>query len=114
MKSILITVALLVAMVAGIRSEYFLLRYTIFAERVIENHESYDEEDWKQTIEKYGKYREEYQEVAADMSEEDRDKVDSLNYKLNALITRNKTKKVTDAVGSAVNEAVGTVKELLK
>lgn len=102
------------AAMAGIRSEYFLLRYKIFAERVIENHESYDEEDWKKTKSKYKEYREEYAEVSADMSEEDRNQVDSLNYKLNALIIRNTTKKVTDAVGSAVNEAVGTVKELFK
>lgn len=114
MKTLLTIVLFCMAAVAGIRSEYFLLRYKIFAERVIENHKEYNAEDWERAKTKYREYRDEYGEVAEDMNEEDRAVVDSLNYKINALIIRNTTKKVTDAVGDAVNEAVGTVKELLK
>ncbi len=113
MKSLL-ALTLLFSTVCGVKTSYFILRYERFADKVIERHDSFDNQEWEETIAKYQEFRAQYKELSGQMSNEERSKIDQLNHKLNALIIKDKASKVFGTVGEFVNEAAGTVKELFK
>lgn len=110
----LLTAILLLSSMLGIKSSLFVVKYERFAERAIENYQSFDEQEWTTFTTEYQQMRTQYKELAADMSAEQREKIDSLNYKLNAIIIRGKASKALGTVGEIVNEAAGTLKELLE
>ena len=111
---LLLALTLLCSTAFGIKSNLFTVKFEYFAEKFIEKYETFNEEQWEENIEKYLEYRIEYKEIADQLSESDRNKIDQLNHKVNAIIIKNKASKVFGKIGDIVNEATGTVKELIK
>lgn len=111
---ILLTLSLLLSTLFGIKDTYFILRFDHFVDKVTNNYESYDDEQWKTTLDKYAEFRSEYKELAPNMSSEQRSEVNGLFSKVNAVIIKHKTSKAMGAIGDFVNEASGTLKELKK
>ena len=108
----LLSIALLFSTVLGVKDTIYIARFERFVDKFIEKHENFTNEEWEENIAKYVEFRNEYSELAADMSSEQRDKVTSLQYKVNALIIKHKAAKAFGSVGEFVNEAAGTLKEL--
>lgn len=110
----LLTLSLLLSTLFGIKDTYFILRFDHFVDKTVEKYETYTEEEWKTTLEKYSNFRAEYKELAPNMSSENRSKVNELFSKINAVIIKRKANKAFGAVGDFFNEASGTLKELKK
>ena len=108
----LLTITLLFSTVLGVKDTIYIARFERFVDKFIEKHENFTNEEWEENIAKYVEFRNEYSELAADMSSEQRDKVTSLQYQVNALIIKHKAAKAFGSVGEFVNEAAGTRKEL--
>lgn len=110
----LLTLAMLISTTFGIKTSYFVLKYENFADHVIEKHETFDKDQWTKVLTKYNDLRSEYKELSDDMSKEEKQKIDNLNYKINAIIIRNKASMAFDEVEGLINEVTGTLKELFK
>ena len=110
----LLTLSLLLSTLFGVKATYFILRFDHFVDKVPNNYESYDDEQWKTTLDKYAEFRSEYKELAPNMPNEQRSKVNELFSKVNAIIIKHKTSKAFGKIGDFVNEASGTIKELKK
>ena len=108
----LLTITLLFSTFLGVKDSYYIMRFERFADKFIEKHDNFTDEQWEENIAKYVEFRNEYNELSADMSGEQREKVSSLQYKINALIIKHKAAKAFGSVGEFVNEAAGTLKEL--
>ena len=110
----LLTLSLFLSTLFGVKDTYFILRFDHFVDKVTKNYESYDDEQWKTTLDKYAEFRSEYKELAPNMPNEQRSKVNELFSKVNAIIIKHKTSKAFGKIGDFVNEASGTIKELKK
>ena len=103
----LLTISLLLSTLFGIKETYFILRFDHFVDKTVDKYETFTEEDWKTTLEKYSEFRTEYKELASSM-------INELFGKVNAVIIKHKASKAFGAVGDFFNEASGTLKELKK
>lgn len=110
----LLTISLLLSTLFGIKETYFILRFDHFVDKTVDKYETFTEEDWKTTLEKYSEFRTEYKELASSMTSEQKSEVNELFGKVNAVIIKHKASKAFGAVGDFFNEASGTLKELKK
>ena len=110
----LLTISLLLSTLFGIKDTYFILRFDHFVDKVAKNYESFDDEEWDTTMQKYSEFRSDYKELAPNMSSEQRSEVNELFSKINAVIIKHKASKAFGTINDLVNEASGTLKELKK
>ena len=108
----LLTIYLLISTLFGIKESQFVSRFERFAENMVEKHEKFTEEEWESNIAKYREFRLNYKEIMNELSEEQRNRVEGLMHKVNAVIIHNKAAGIFGSVEDIVKEAAGTLREL--
>ncbi len=96
------------------KTERFVKQYKQFTTEFSEKYPNYDSADRDSVRIQYRVLRERAKEFEPEMTNAERAAIDSCNYKINAVMIKETAGKAANKVGEFLNEAAGTVKELLK
>ena len=91
----------------------YLDSYETFVDQIVEQCDTFTATDWEAYEKKYTELRDKYSLYVTDMTLEERQRIDSLNSKVNAKLIEYKAKDVMQSVGGTVKEIIGTMEELL-
>lgn len=91
----------------------YLDSYETFVNQIVKQCDTFTATDWEAYEKKYAELRDKYATYVTDMTLEERQRIDSLNSKVNAKLIEYKAKDVMQSVGGTVKEFIGTMEELL-
>lgn len=95
-------------------TERFVCRYRQFTTDISENYSRYNSVKRDSVRIQYKVLRDRAKLYESEMTNAERLAIDSCNYKINALLIRKTTDGAINSVGNFLNEATGTLKELIK
>ena len=95
-------------------NDKYLNRYNRFASFIIENNETFTSLDWEAAVTEYEELRSEYRLYAQKLSIEDRQRIENINTKINALIIEHVATDAIDTFGGVMREILDTINELVQ
>lgn len=114
MKKILIFVFACIIFVSCMsKKDRYVKSYEAFVNKVIEQCDSYTSTDWDACIQNYEEFRNDYSKYMPDMTLADREKINTLNSKINAKLIEKGAENTIKEFENSVNEIIGTLDELL-
>ena len=115
MKTKFVIILMLILGVVSCKSEKdkYLDSYETFVNQIVKQCDTFTATDWEAYEKKYAELRDKYSMYVTDMTLEERQRIDSLNSKVNAKLIEYKAKDVIEGVGGTVKEILGTMEELL-
>ena len=116
MKTRVILLAMLSLMMMSCLSEKdkYIREHQRFAEQFLEQNETYTATDWDAAETRYMQLRGQYANHMSDMTQEERQSIDSLNSKIDAVFFRHGIDNAATRLESLINEGIGVLDELLK
>jgi len=88
--------------------------YGSFAEDFLNNYPTYTATDWDAALQTYEYMRQQYAYYMSDFTQEERQAIDEINCQINAVFIKHETEDAVNRFDSFLNEAAGTLNELLK
>lgn len=92
----------------------FVHHYQKFTHELTTKHTQLTPAEWDSTRMQYKIMREEAERHKPHLTPTEQAQIDSCNHKINALIIRQEANKVVNQVENFLNEAAGTIQELIK
>ncbi|MGN1248306.1 MAG: hypothetical protein ACI4UO_06930 [Paludibacteraceae bacterium] len=92
----------------------YIREYLHFAEQFFEQNETYTASDWDAAQLRYSQLRDQYATHMVDMSREERQTIDAINSKIDAVFVRYELNNAATQLESIINEGKGLLEELLK
>lgn len=115
MKPKFLILLMLILGIVSCKSEKdkYLDSYETFVNQIVKQCDTFTATDWEAYEKKYAELRDKYATYVTDMTLEERQRIDSLNSKVNAKLIEYKAKDIMQGVGGTVKEIIGTMEELL-
>lgn len=115
MKKILFSL-IVICCLSSCRSveQRYVDNYSRFAEKFLTECNDYTQKDWEAAAVKYEEFREQYSTHMANLTPEQRRNIETYNSKINAEFIKHEVNVGTEQLRSIINEAVGTLNELLQ
>ncbi len=115
MKNIVISLCVLFFCVSCLsEKDRYIKEYDTFVQDIIEQGDSYTQTDWEDCKAQYEDLRTSYSTYKHEMSQSERQHIDSLNSKINAKLLLHETSNVLKDAESTMNEVIGTLGEILE
>lgn len=114
MKARIILLAMLSLVIVSCMSEKdkYIREHQRFAEQFLEQNDTYTATDWDAAQTHYAQLRSEYATHITDMSQAERQSIDSINSRIDAAFIRHGVDNAATQFESLINEGIGILDEL--
>ena len=113
-RVLFLTLISLLMMSCMSEKDKYIHEHQRFAEQFLEKNETYTATDWDAAQTRYMQLREQYADYMSDMTQEERQSVDELNSKIDAVFIRHGFNNAASQFESLIHEGIGVIDELLK
>ena len=113
-RTFLVMAAILILTACVSEKDQYVREHQRFAEKFLLEHETYTVTDWEAAEVSYSKLRDQYAIHMIDMSIEERQAIDALNSKIDAIIVRRNIDNAATRLESLINEGIGVIDELIR